>query len=347
MNILVFAKNWLGDVVFETSALRVLKENFPDSHLAVALPPRCVELLAANPHVDELIPFDERAGERSIFAKWRFVQKLRSKKFDRAYLFHRSATRAFLSLLGGAKERIGYGTKGRGFLLTQAVRERTPRASHDTQYFLDLLRDSGLRVEGDYAYDFFFAPEDFHAVQVKLKECGIYSKHLVAINPGANWEPKRWPAEHFGALAKRLANDYGVQVIVTGSDRDEPLAAKIVEMNQGNSVFSFCGKTTLRELGALFSLCKLVISNDSGPIHIASGVGTNVLGIFGPTDPKRTGPLGKGKNVIIHYVPQGQTVPWYGKQFPYGTWLECLTPEEVFQTIQKEHLLDQISLQTK
>lgn len=347
MNILVFTKNWLGDVVFETPALRVIKENFPEAHLTVAAPPRCAEILSANPYVDEVIPFDERGKEKNFFAKWRFIQKLRAKKIDRAYLFHRSATRALIAWFAGVRERIGYRTQKRGFLLTQPVPERMPRAPHDVRYFLDLLRDSGLRVDGDYPCEFFYTKEDLSAVQIKLEELGISSHHLVAVNPGANWEPKRWPAEYFGALAQRLVREYGVQVVVTGSAQDEALAQKILAANQGKSVFSFCGKTTLRELGALFSLCKLVISNDSGPIHIASGVGTNVVGIFGPTDPKRTGPLGKGRNIVIHYVPAGQSAPWYGKKFPYGTWLERLTPDEVFQTIQKEHLLDQGSLQTK
>ena len=337
MNILVFTKNWLGDVIFETPAIRALKENFPDSYLIAITPRRCVEVLEVNPYVNEVIAFDEKEEDKSIFAKWRLIQNLRKRRIDKAFLFHRSSTRARIAYWAGARERIGYDTKGRGSLLTCAVPEHDGPI-HDVQYFLDLLRQAGLWVQGDYHYEFYFSEEDRGKAQILLSEHSLEPEKLVAINPGANWIPKRWPPEYFRQLAKRLIERFQIQVVLTGSVEDKPVADVVLNGGGSASMVSLCGKTTLRELGALFSKCRLVISNDTGPLHIGAGVGVNVVGIFGPTAPLETAPLGRGRNVIIHYAPEGVKLPWIGKKFP-SPWMELISVDTVFQTIEKEKLL--------
>ena len=137
-----------------------------------------------------------------------------------------------------------------------------------------------------------------------------------------------------------MIDRYGVQIVITGSDADQPIADEILRAYQGKGkIASVCGQTTVCQAGALFSLCRLVVSNDTGPLHIAGGVGANVVGIFGPTDSIATGPKGRGRSVLIHYVPKGQRVPWIGEHFP-GGWLENLLPDEVFNRIVQEHLLE-------
>ena len=340
MNILVFTKNWLGDVIFETPAIRTIKENFPQSHLIAVAPRRCVEILEANPYVDEVIPFDNRREEKSLISAWRFIQKLRKRRIDKAYLFHRAQKHAWIAYLAGARERIGYGTKWRSYLLTHAIPEKEGPV-HDVQYFLDLIRSEGLRVSGDYQYQFYYLKEDEAKVKSLLEEYGLNSRKLVAVNPGANWAPKRWPPEYFRELIHRLTKCYGVQVVVTGGAEDEQIANAILNNGRphNSSVVSLCGKTTIRQLGALYAHCRLLISNDSGPLHIGSGVGTNVVGIFGPTEPLETGPLGSGRNVVIQYVPEGKKLPWVGKKFP-SPWIEHISVDEVFNVIQREKLLE-------
>ena len=336
MNILVFTKNWLGDVIFETPAIRTIKENFPESRLITVTPKRCVEVLEANPYVSKVIPFDEKE-DRGIFARFGLIQRLRKFKFDQAYLFHRSSTRAWIAYFAGAKERIGYDTKGRGLLLTKAVPE--PESPiHDVQYFMGLLQAAGLRVEGDYAYEFFYSKEDERRIEKLLVEHGLDSSRLVAINPGANWLPKRWPPEYFRELAHRIIERFHLQIVLTGSAEDQPVAEMILNHGGPYSMTSLCGKTTVRELGALYAKCRLLISNDTGPLHIGSGVGTNVVGIFGPTAPLETAPLGRGRNVIIHYAPDGVKLPWIGRKFP-SPWMELISADSVFETIEKERLL--------
>ena len=160
----------------------------------------------------------------------------------------------------------------------------------------------------------------------------------MAINPGANWLPKRWPPEYFRELAHRIIERLRVQIVLTGSAEDQPVAEMILNHGGPYSMTSLCGKTTVRELGALYAKCRLLISNDTGPLHIGSGVGTNVVGIFGPTAPLETAPLGRGRNVIIHYAPDGVKLPWIGRKFP-SPWMELISADSVFETIEKERLL--------
>ena len=210
MNIVVFTKNWVGDVIFEMPAIRVIKENFPESRLLAVTTPRCVEVLEANPYVDEVIEFDEKGQDRTLAAKARFVLKLRKCRIDKAFLFHRSGTRARLACFAAVRERIGYNTKRRGSFLTCAVPE--PEGPiHDVQYFLDLLRAAGLKVEGDYPYEFYFSQVDDERATSLLKDYGLDSENLVAVHPGANWAPKRWPAEYYRELVRRLIEKYVVQ----------------------------------------------------------------------------------------------------------------------------------------
>jgi len=340
MNIVVFTKNWLGDVIFETPAIRAIKENFPNSHLIAITPRPCVPILEANPYVDEVIPFNDRKEEKGFVRKWRFIQKLRERPIDKAYLFHRAQKHAWITLLAGARERIGYTTKWRSYLLTRAISEQEDLV-HDVEYFLDLVRADGLTVSGDYPYEFYYLPDDETKAQALLNEYGLTTDKLVAINPGANWAPKRWPIEYFGDLAHRLIERYGVQIVVTGNADDALLVNKIVSNGRSHhpSIVSLCGKTAIRELGALFSKCSLVISNDTGPLHVAGGVGANVIGIFGPTQLKETAPLGRGRNIVIHYEPEGVRLPWVGENFPFGQWMERISVDDVLHVIEKEKLL--------
>ena len=157
MKILIFAKNWLGDVLFELPAIQAIRENFPQAKITVLAPARCQEILKSVPFLDRAKVFDERKSERSIFSKVRFLLWLRREKFDKVFLFHRSLTRALLAWLGGIPERIGYETSKRKSLLTKSV--PVPRqAMHQVDYFLVLLKWAGLGVKFGAEYRFFTQP---------------------------------------------------------------------------------------------------------------------------------------------------------------------------------------------
>ena len=159
MKILVFTKNWLGDILFEVPALQAVRENFPAARIVALAPERCREILEALPDLDEVRTFDERESERSLFSKFRFIRWLRSQKFDKVFLFHRSFTRAFLTWLGGIPERIGYRTSKRGWVLTEGV-DLPRQAVHQVDYFLVLLKWAGLKVDFNAQYRFYYKPSD-------------------------------------------------------------------------------------------------------------------------------------------------------------------------------------------
>ncbi len=340
MKILVFTKNWLGDVLFEVPAFQALRENFPLARIVALAPERCREILETVPYLDEVRTFDERSSERSIFAKLRFIAWLRSEKFDKVFLFHRSLTRALLAWLGGIPERIGYRTAKRGRVLTRAV-EPPRKLLHHVDYFLYLLKWAGLRVKFGAEYEFFYRPEDEARTSRLLETVRLERGAFVAFHIGANWEPKRWPASHFAKLADRVSQTYQCSVVLTGSEEDEVIAQEVARQCESARPISLCGKTTLGALGALYRQAAFVVSNDSGPLHIASGVGTPVVAIFGPTSPLLTGPRGTGKKAVLHFVPEGYSVPWVGKSLPAGGWIEQITPEEVFRKIEEEKLWSQ------
>lgn len=337
MKILVFTKNWLGDVLFEVPALEALRENFPQARITVLGPRRCREILEAVPYLDEVRDFDEREGERSLGARFRFAAWLRREKFDRAFLFHRSFTRAFLAALGGIPERVGFATPKRRWVLTRAV-EAPRKPLHQVDYFLYLLKWAGLRVKFGAEYEFFYRPE--HEVEASnlLASKGLAEKPFAAFHIGANWEPKRWPARHFAALANLITRNLSLPVVLTGSGRDEGIAEEILRNSNLSKPVSLCGITSLKVLGAFYQKARFVVSSDSGPLHIASGVGTPVVALFGPTCPRLTGPRGTGKKVVIQFVPEGYSIPWKGETLPPGGWMERITPEEVFKKIQTEEL---------
>ena len=340
MKILIFTKNWLGDVLFELPAIQALRDNFPEAKITALAPERCQEILRPVPFLDEVKIFDERKSERSIFSKVRFVAWLRREKFDQVFLFHRSFTRVLLARLGGVPERIGYETSKRKSMLTKAV--PVPRRPlHQVDYFLVLLKWAGLKVKFGAEYQFFTTPEEETEAERVPQENDLGTKGFVAFHVGANWGPKRWPAAHFARLADLLIEKFDCKIVLTGSQEDELIAREIMEKIHSARIVSLCGKTSLGTLGALYRRAAFVVSSDSGPMHIASGVGAPVVALFGPTCPRLTGPRGTGKKVVLQYVPEGCSIPWKGKGLPPGGWMEGISPEAVLKKIEEENLWPQ------
>lgn len=328
MKILIITKNWLGDILFEIPAIEMIRRTYPEAEILCLTHPRCREILELHPAVDRVIAFDEKTS--SLFEKIRLIRSLRREKIDTAYFFHRSRTRAFLSFLGGVKNRVGYGIKKPNFL-TQAFPE-PPKALHHADYFAALLEQAGLpKPENTPVYSFHYTAEDARAVH------SYTSEPFVCFHLGANWEPKRWPVENFAALADLIYQKWKFKIILTGGSGDKMLGEQVLSKIQRAQAVSLIGRTGLGELAALFASARFVISGDSGPMHIASGVGARVLALFGPTDPALTGPRGTGETIILSFVPPGYSAPWYGKEFPSEGWLGRITPEEVMRALESKN----------
>lgn len=330
--ILIWEVNWIGDVLFSTPMIRALKENFPGAHISVITAPRSKEVLETNPCVDDILLYDERGMSRGALEKLRFIARIRKGRYDIVFLLHRSASRAFMCLLGGVRNRVGYAIKKKNIFLTHKI-NAVPDKHHRIEYFLGLARKAGADTDSRML-EIYTDPADVSYVENILKTNHVDNhKLLVAVNPGGNWMPKRWRCRKYAALCDTLIKEFKAAVIMTGSQKDIDLYLAIQEM-MTEKIVSVCGKTTLRQLAALYSKSSLVISGDSGPLHVARAAGAKVLALFGPTSPGVTGPYGEGEYSVIQ-KNTGCKIPCYETDCRDQSCMEAIKVEDVILEAKK------------
>jgi len=330
--ILIFNVNWLGDVLFSTATIRNIRRNFPESFIACIIPSRCYPILKGNPHLNEIIIFDEQDRHKGFLAKLRFVQLLKTKKFDTVFLLHRSFSRALICLLANIHERVGYYTKKRSFLLTKNIIPTTKDTVHRIDYYLNIIEKAGLKLEDRFS-EFFISEQDLEFVENFLNKQFIDKRDfLVAINPGGNWFLKRWPQEFWARLSDSLIREFGAKLIITGSPQDLTLAKGIQGLTREKLIIT-CGIFNLKQFGALCKRLDLFITADSGPLHIANSMGAKrIIALFGPTSVNITGPYPL-KNVVILAKEAGCQVPCYVLDCPDNRCMKAITPEEVLEQV--------------
>jgi len=330
--ILIVNVNWRGDVLFSTPFIRAIREKYPDAFIASLVVPRCLALLKDNPHLSEVIVFDEKGEHAGLLGKIKLIKLLRSKHFETAFLLHRSLTRTLLCWAAGIPARIGYYTKKRAAFLTQRIDSGTEQL-HKVEYFLNIGRPLGIETENK-DYELFITPQDRDYIDNLLREHGLkMNDFLVVINPGGNWDLKRWPKENFAQTADRLIENHRAKVIITGAAGDERLAQDIASL-MNNTPLILCGRTTLGQLAALMAKVSLVISNDSGPMHIALSQKTKVICLFGPTAPEITGPYGKGNYLVIQ-KDVGCPRPCYQLDCSDNRCMKTISVDDILEAIQR------------
>ncbi|MBI4335509.1 MAG: lipopolysaccharide heptosyltransferase II [Candidatus Omnitrophica bacterium] len=287
--ILIVNVNWLGDVLFSTPLIRAVRRFYPHAYIASMVVPSCREALEGNPNLDEIIVYDEDGEQKSLTGKLNFVAFLRSRQFNYSFILHRSLTRTLIVALSKIPERIGYSTNKQSFLLTKKLK-REKDAVHRIDAFLALAEIAGIPSQGRHM-DFYITDSDREYARNFLKMHEITKDDFkIVLNAGGNWDPKRWPKESFAALGDELMSRYRARVILTGAPKDVPLAQEIKNMMMYEPAIA-CGTTTIKQLGAIIESCDLTISNDSGPLHVASALNKSIIAIFGPTSPDITGPV--------------------------------------------------------
>ncbi len=295
--ILVVNVNWLGDVVMTTPIFRSLKRAFPQAHIVCLAVPRVRDILESSSDIDEIIDYDEDGRHKGILGHWKLIRSLRRKKFDTAFLLHRSRTRAFLAFCAGIPTRIGYDTKKLGALLTQKV---TPLEGnvHKVDYYFHVIEAAGISDEKPVSV-LHYEEAALQSIEQRFLNFGIQAdERVVVFHVGANWKFKQWPVEYFIELACLIQRLGNVRVIVSGGRADQEAAKRIQSEVPG--LFSLVGEINVKELVALLYRADVVVSADSGPMHIASSVGTDVVALFGPTRPADSGPRGRGRSMVLH-----------------------------------------------
>jgi len=297
--LLVVLPNWFGETLFATPFLRAVRGAYPDGWIAAMGVPRAQEVLAHNPRVDARILYDEQGEHRSLPGKLQVIRRLRAERFDLAWVLRRSLTRTGLLLAGGIPARIGFGNAKSGWLLTERV-GAVDGPVHKAATYLRLLEPLGLHASlGSYEY-YVAEPEREEASRWWAREGLDRRRPVVVLHVGANWPHKQWPSERFAALANRLS-DQGGSVVLTGGPEDRRVIEAILPRFAPRPVV-LAGTTTLRQLAACLERADLVVANDTGVLHIASALGRPTVGLYGPTSPTITGPLGDPRrNLVVHH----------------------------------------------
>ena len=291
--ILIRTTNWIGDAVMTTPVVRAVRRNFPDAHIGVLAKPWVAPVFNANPHVDEVLIYDAKGLHKGFSGKQRQAIKLRQGRWDAGIVLPNSFESALLFAMARIPIRIGYKTQLRHFLLTHPVflDPQLKDHSHETDHYLRLLKLSGLQIDHS-GLELMIDPEDQGRGHDLLRENGIdETETVIGINPGAAFgTAKRWPAERFAQLADLLAEKYNARILIFGGPGEEDVA-QLIETSMTHPPLILSGKTTLGEAMALVDKCNLLVTNDSGLMHIAAALHRPLVAIFGPTNPITTGPL--------------------------------------------------------
>ena len=330
--ILIVNVNWVGDVLFSTPFIKAIREAYPESYIAALIHPRTKEVLEGNPRLNELIIYDEEFRHKSLLGKFRLINHLKKKHFDTAFILHRSFTKAFIIYMAGIKERVGYATKNRSLFLTKAVSEPAGEI-HKVEYFLNLARALGIKP-GDNSYEYFVSDSDKERIKNFLENNGVRDKDIVVVLcPGGNWDPKRWPKNNYAKLADILTERFNARIVIAGAKKDVNLAQDIRSKMKHPPVIA-AGKTTLKDLGALFGRANLVVANDTGPMHMAVVMKAKTIALFGPTSAGITGPYGRGYYRVVRSHPECD-VPCYDNKCQENLCMEAIKVEDVAQAAEE------------
>lgn len=301
--ILVTRTDRIGDVILSLPAIGAIRKAFPDAYIAVMVQARIDDMLKGNPNINEVIVYDKNKKHKGILKNINFIKYLRSKKFDMALNLHSTKRINLLCFLAGIPMRIGYARGKADFLLTDKI-EYTKKLGekHEAEYSLDILRYLGINPEFTYPFIYVRGEDEKKAGEI-LKNLDInIGEKFAILHPGASCRSKMWPLENFAKTGDMLIENLKIKVMINLAPGQADLGEKVRGLMKNKPVF-FCEPTTLGELAALFKKADLVISNDSGPVHIAAAVGCPVISIFGRNQkglsPVRWRPLG-AKSLAIH-----------------------------------------------
>jgi heptosyltransferase-2 len=353
--ILIRGTNWIGDAVMTMPAVQRLRELEPDAHLALLCPAKLHDLWRHNIHLNEIIPFDDQPN----------LRQLREKYFHVAIIFPNSFRSAYECWRAGIPQRIGFAGHWRRHLLTTVVEEPPaeqvvyrditvagktfqrkvfPTVRHQAHRYLDLI--ARLGGNHDIVYPkIWVAPGEIPALSKFVREG---SRPFFGLIAGAEYGPaKRWFPDRFAEVAARVSAEVPCRWLLLGGPGDVAIAGQIEDqlratLGDDRAVVNVAGKTTLLELCELVKCCRLVLTNDTGPMHITSAIGTPLVAIFGSTSAALTGPLGPHAVIVKADV---ECTPCFFRECPIDfRCMKSITVERVtaavlklWQTVEKEH----------
>ena len=300
--ILVTRADRIGDLVLSTPVFQELRRHFPRAFLACLTLLQNQDIVRGNLFLDEVIFYDKKGSEHGWFGNLKFASRLAAKHFDAVIHLHATNRMHLAAWLAGIPVRIGWKRKC-AWALTHAYPDlKKEGKKHEAFYNFDLLAPLGLKAPEKIQTHFPLAPRAASSLEALVKFLRIpQDRPWVVLSPGASCPSKRWPAERFGRLGEKIAKQYRAALLVVGAREDRETAARLAGQVSG-PLWDLTGRLSLGMLGVLLKRSAMLISNDSGPVHIAAAVGTPVVSIFGRTDPGlspvRWRPLGEFSRVV-------------------------------------------------
>ena len=334
--VVVRGANWVGDAAMTVPALRELRRVLPGARLTLATRPWAEALFAGAEFVDEVVAVSESKG--SLRSVWADAREWRSRRFDLAVLFPNSFAPALAAALARVPFRVGYATQGRGALLTHTLPVPEWRGQrHEVFYYLNVVAGLERLLRGSSDIE---AREPDASLAVNedarrealalLRESGARdTRPLVALCPGStNSRAKRWPAERFAALADMLAERAGAQVFLVGAREELDISEEVARLARRRPLI-LTGRTSLAQTAALLNAADLLVTNDTGPAHVAAAVGCPVVVIFGPTKPETTRPF-SASALVVRKPPE--CAPCMLRDCPIDhRCMTAITAEDVFE----------------
>ncbi|HMK44531.1 MAG TPA: glycosyltransferase family 9 protein [Dissulfurispiraceae bacterium] len=331
---LVVSTTGIGDTLWGTPAIAALRTTFPDCYIGVLTNRAGMEVLTHNPSIDDLFLFSK--GSRGILSFSILIRRLRAEKFDTAIVFHASDRIVLpLCVLAGASNVIGFVNRHKGLDKLLTIPVAPLPGIHAVEARFALMRSLGVQ-QGDEKLILNLTEEERIAARRKLVSCGIDANAIIiGMHPGAQDVFKRWPLNYFQEVGNALRQHIPCRIIITGGESESSLARSLA--SKIDDALSFAGQLSLRETAALISKMSLLISNDTGPMHIASAVGTPLVALFCATESTICGPYKTDNALVIQ--KQKTCSPCVGKKCKMPSCLEQITPKEVIEAafLQMEH----------
>ena len=334
MKILILKPSSLGDVVQALPVLRLLKRHLPQSQIYWWIESNLAPLLEGDPDLTGLLTFDRRrwAAPRNWLSLWRSVQWARSQAFDWVIDLQGLARSGWFAWLVNGNLTVGLDDpREAATALYDRLVRRASFHTHAVDWYLAVLPLLGVPATASFEW----LPERREVSAALRRDWPVGSARWILLQPGARWLNKRWPAQYFAELVKRFAAANGqFRFAVLGGEEDCPLGAAILQAAP-ELCLDLTGKLTLPEMVEWLRLGELMVSNDTGPMHVAAALGKPVVALFGPTEPRRTGPYHQLDSVLQLALP---CVPCLKPRCTWHNAFECLRampPEAVVAAMRK------------
>ncbi len=341
-NILITKPSSLGDIVLALPALRALRLSFPEAKISWLVRPEFAPLLENHPHLDEIVTFDRKLLGKAWFLPRAFgalmslISKLRQSKFDVIFDFQGLFRTASLAWLSGCKTRFGMANAREfaTFFYTHKVTQEIENI-HMTDFYLKIIQAAGA---SDFGVEFGFPqnPEVKDSVDKLLTSRGIKENYAVLISGSAH-QDKCWPPERFAQLAEKISSQYNLSIVATGSASEAGIIEKVKEKTDV-TIMSLAGQTSLSQLVALLKHARLVVSNDTGPGHIAAALGVPLVIMFGRANPIRLHPY-RRKHCVVAIDPYGRGTAINNLEPKYD--IKNITVEQVYQKVTEQLKMQQ------